>query len=433
MRRPSPTLLLLLTACACPPEPLREPALPAESTPLAWDWLERLWPGVPTPAAHEDSAPGFAITLTAFASRIEPIGEPVADLVELVTATQGPAFPGGSLALRAMRWQEGEAVQAFLHTSSLRPDHELQRRSQHHAVAAAGLAARLPLGPAQPELLAVAFADGVRIGLATKNGDLCLLAPNIAAGRAALLALPPATTDGETAAATSAPWLLLAIEVASNRDPAAVADARARATQAPLQPPPPAPLQQQLQLLGEAIGTNRRRPALLAVAVSLDAPWLTDLALAANDDELRRLVRALQAVPQLAELEPAVRDLHGRRSSLVALLELLRRNQTSPALYARTLQQLGAVALDPGALDLLLDEATDGPALDAGLLRENLRALAGRQAAMRLRATEWLAARGTTVPGYDPLGEASGRAAALAQFMVPGQPTAANANPEGPR
>lgn len=427
MRRHLP-FLLLLTACECPPPALAEPPLPSEPLPLSWPWLPLLWPVSATTATPAAAETVFAVTVTAFASRITPGGAPVGDLVTLVSATQGPAFPGGSLDLRALRWQTGEAVLAFLHGSSSRPDHELQRRSQHRAIVATDLAARLPLGEGQPELLAVAFADGVRFGLATRNGDLCLLAPAVPAGQTALLALPPLVDDAAapTPVAT-APWLLLAIAITPSHD-AATAAARELAQSTPAAPPAPAALAVQLRVLREAIGTNRRRPALLAVAGQLADPWLADAALAANDEELRRLSQAILQRPDLTALPAAERSLTSRRLWLAALQELLRRNQVSPALYARSLQLLGAVALDPGALDLLLDEAADSTALEHGLQRENLRALGDRHAAVRLRASDWLAARGTTVPGYDPLGDTDSRAAALAQFP-PRTPPAPSATP----
>lgn len=432
MRRYLP-FLLLWTACACPPPALAEPALPATPIPLAWPWLSLLWPAPASPATPAAVAAGFDVSVTAFASRIAPVGEPVADLVTLVTATQGAAFPGGSLDLRSLRWQEGEAVQAFLHSSAKRPDHELQRRSQHRALVAANLSARLPLDERQPDLLAVAFADGVRFALATPSGDLCLLAPTVTAGRAALLAMPPLAGDeAATAPPANAPWLLLAIEVTANADVAAIEAAQNLARQQTPPPPAPTALAIQLQILREAIGTGRRRPALLAVAKQLQTAWLTELALAANDEELRRLSSAILSIPDLATLAAEQRNLACRRQCLQILQTLLRRDQASPALYARSLQLLGALALDPGALDLLLDEAADSASMDQGLLRENLRALGDRHASVRLRASDWLAARGTTVPGYDPLGDASSRAAALAQFQPTAPPTTpATSSPAG--
>src|SRR6185369_16531324 len=96
-----------------------------------------------------------------------------------------------------------------------------------------------------------------------------------------------------------------------------------------------------------------------------------------------------------------------------ALLPRLERDELPGALQAALWRQLGALADDAGSLRLLLTAAADDAAFDAAVRDENLKALADGDAARRVRAHDWLQARGGAVPDFDPLAPPAQRRAAL--------------------
>jgi hypothetical protein len=206
----------------------------------------------------------------------------------------------------------------------------------------------------------------------------------------------------------------------AERDALAIADAAFAPHGAPFS----LTLTRQLEVARSSIGERNRLGALLALATRLDLSRCIDLLLAADEAVLIAITDALPDLDKPASGEQV--PWQAERAMWMATLSALQRGEASPALLACTRRQLGAAALDHATLQLLL-ETSDGPdAFAAGLRDENVTALDDPDAGTRLQAHAWLAARGASVPGYDPLADRDARREALRRHAArPKEPNGA--------
>lgn len=103
---------------------------------------------------------------------------------------------------------------------------------------------------------------------------------------------------------------------------------------------------------------------------------------------------------------------------LGSLLPRLDRDDLPPGLLAALRRQLGAGCDDTAELRRMLQQGTDCDAFTRALRDENLAALDDRSAAVRVRAHDWLATHGGSLPGFDPLGPAKERRAVLRRSLL---------------
>jgi hypothetical protein len=168
-----------------------------------------------------------------------------------------------------------------------------------------------------------------------------------------------------------------------------------------------------------------QRPALLYLAEATRAELLIELALVLDAQTLSELLQTLREhlAAQPGELAAADLGWALESASWRWLLELASADDARdtgdeprvPAvLRALLLERAGEAGRWPDlALDAL-DESGDAQALAARFERENLIFLEDADPAARVRAWDWLAARGLAPAGFDPLASSAERRAALA-------------------
>jgi len=136
-----------------------------------------------------------------------------------------------------------------------------------------------------------------------------------------------------------------------------------------------------------------------------------DLALAANDAQLAEFLAAIE-VPQLHATDDArIAALEKQAWRLVAAWDA--KDELPDELRAALLRRGGVVATDAGAMETLAKSAGGLKEMRARLVEENHLALESSSASMRVRAFDWLAARGLTPAGYEPLASSAERRKAL--------------------
>ncbi|MBK7878342.1 MAG: hypothetical protein IPJ77_22025 [Planctomycetes bacterium] len=193
-----------------------------------------------------------------------------------------------------------------------------------------------------------------------------------------------------------------------------------------------------------ALAPNRRA-ALVFLAGATRASFCGDLALVADDAALVELVDALTrdagSNDALAGDETAL-GWHLERGAWVFVEAKLGGDGAVPAeLSGLALRRAGEVARSSGAIEDLLATSRSARELEARFVEENLAYLEDVHPAARVRAFDWLAARGVAPEGYDPLGSREERARALERAaeekevrdgasLAPEEP---RANAEGPR
>lgn len=192
-------------------------------------------------------------------------------------------------------------------------------------------------------------------------------------------------------------------------------------------PPPPEALRRE----------EVRRPALLHLASAEGAALCADVALGGSDrlvaDVCSRVLTALSSSVLERDGPPPGLGWTLERSAGESLLaacfgedELaLSEAEAPPAALELLRRHTGGLALLPGSLQQAL-EVEDLAAWRARLAAENRDLLDEGWPTLRLRAWEWLNARGLAPPGYDPLGPPEAREAALEAALAAGrgQPTA---------
>lgn len=163
--------------------------------------------------------------------------------------------------------------------------------------------------------------------------------------------------------------------------------------------------------------TLERRRAVVFLGESAGAPLLVDLALTANDRELTALIDALigdTSAATTADATTAADDAwHFESRAWRFLTDQLDRGSIDDALRGMLLRVAGEAGRFPGAVAALLARANSKRDLDALLIEENFAMLGTSDPAARVRAYDWLAARGKAPPDFDPLADRDRRRAAL--------------------
>ncbi|MBM4061972.1 MAG: hypothetical protein FJ265_12885 [Planctomycetes bacterium] len=390
MRRLPP--LWLLAACAGAPVPLAEPPLAVAVHYERAGWLAGLM-GTAPGAAAPAGAPAPEIEVSVHSVTGEPPGPPVLDAAAWITGSDGAVFAGAAQALGDLRLLLGEPAAEKLRAAPGAPPHAHQRLHGSRATAVPGLATVLR-AQGLPDFVLTDAGGAVRFALRGPARELLVVADGLGAAGAAAVLFRRAPAAGR-------PGLAIALRRLGDADPATVAaaTAQAEARQATVDRPGAATLPRQFAQARAAVGERNRRPALLALAHRLQLEAVEDLLLAVDE---ATLVAITAALPD--PTPPGAPDLPWRvaREVWTASGAAAQRG-ASPGLHACLLRQLGALAHDPAAVELLLQTCADGVSFAAALRDGNLAALGDRRAAPRVRAHDWLAARGAAVPGFDPL------------------------------
>ncbi len=161
---------------------------------------------------------------------------------------------------------------------------------------------------------------------------------------------------------------------------------------------------------------GRRRAALLFLAAESGAELCADLALDAEEELLEAATVALaRQLPDAARLaaDGATLGWALERGCVQFLAERASTQPLEVELRAAVLRRTGELGRSPAAL---LDVALAARNLEdfrARVSAENRILLEDNHPAARVRAYDWLAARGEAPDGYDPLGDEPSREAAL--------------------
>jgi hypothetical protein len=193
-----------------------------------------------------------------------------------------------------------------------------------------------------------------------------------------------------------------------------------------------------------------RRAGLAYASGETGADICEDVALVADDSTLQSLAervvaRTSAAATQPAATQPAAKE--GARAALgwlldVASLDLMSSLQSSnklpPELVTVLVRHAGEAGRGAGAVEEALKGARSRAEFDARVQAENFVALEDNSPAVRVRAYDWLNARGRAPAGYDPLGPPRQRHVALekvweAMAASTGTPTTRPGNPGGDR
>ncbi len=158
-------------------------------------------------------------------------------------------------------------------------------------------------------------------------------------------------------------------------------------------------------------GPSTRRASLVFLGDQTGAEILPDLALAADDAVLARLVQQLGTPSTIPD-----RQALGWRLDLAAL-ELLRDMQSNPRfpreLNAVLLAHTGQAGRNASSMTEILSGLSGRDELHSRLAAENMQYLEDSSPAARIRAYDWLMARQKAPPGYDPLAAPRERREAL--------------------
>lgn len=161
---------------------------------------------------------------------------------------------------------------------------------------------------------------------------------------------------------------------------------------------------------------ERRRAALLFLATQARAELCGDVALSASDEALASFTERLaQDLPELAGLARDGATLGWTLECGAARFLAARAAEQplEPELSAAVLRRTGELGRSPAALAEVASRARSLAEFAASLATENRVLLEDSHPAARVRAYDWLAARGLAPKGYDPLGTLDQRRAAL--------------------
>ncbi len=177
---------------------------------------------------------------------------------------------------------------------------------------------------------------------------------------------------------------------------------------------------------------DRRRSALVYLAMQTGAPLTRDVALAADPPTLEQLsgeVRRVVTKPTGSTM-PGAEELGWAldRTTYQMLSVMLNKQQLPLELMGVLTSATGQVGRDAGSVDEVSSSMGSRAQFMARLQAENLISLEDSSLAARVRAYDWLAARNEAPPGYDPQGARKDRRDALEKFFA--SPTAA-ATPDG--
>jgi hypothetical protein len=205
---------------------------------------------------------------------------------------------------------------------------------------------------------------------------------------------------------------------------AAVADVRRQADAARGARPGAAPTsaawpeyQPALSLLDRA---DVRRRAMVYLAAQTGAELCQDIALTADDPTLQQLATEIRA-RAVAATGPFTSQSLGwmlDRTCLEWAVRLAGENRLPPEMAGMLSTYAGEAGRRAASLEEMLRSGIiSHDSLNARLISENLIYLDDSSPAARVRALEWLAARGRAPAGYDPLGPSRQRRDALERAM----------------
>jgi hypothetical protein len=175
--------------------------------------------------------------------------------------------------------------------------------------------------------------------------------------------------------------------------------------------------QRQIETALRALEDNaRQRSALLFLAAESGAELCADMALDADDELLKAAAAALAAqLPDAARLaaDGATLGWALERGCVRFLAERASTQPLEVELRAAVLRRTGELGRSPAALLDVALSARDLEDFRMRLIAENRILLEDNHPAARVRAYDWLAARGAAPDGFDPLATEGEREAAL--------------------
>ena len=163
---------------------------------------------------------------------------------------------------------------------------------------------------------------------------------------------------------------------------------------------------------------SSRRAALAFLARETEASLAEELALSADDAVLEALTKRLAVRWEQAIPVPAALGIELEREALGALAALDDAGSLPAEMRTLLTIHAGEAGRRAGSLQEALRGADSLAELRSILTAENTIYLEDSEAAARVRAFEWLEARGMAPAGYDPLASRESRRAALEAAMA---------------
>ncbi|HTL29440.1 MAG TPA: hypothetical protein VL282_09465, partial [Tepidisphaeraceae bacterium] len=161
--------------------------------------------------------------------------------------------------------------------------------------------------------------------------------------------------------------------------------------------------------------TSSRRASLVYLCRETKAPVCEDFALSASDADLSMFAPLVQkgmngpGAPRDEESLSWFLDA----TTLQFVGGLQTNNRLPPELLAMLLRHTGQVGMNSGSVAEMIAASRQRQDFDARVVAENIIYLEDGSPAARVRACEWLGARGKAPSGYDPLAPPRQRQAAL--------------------
>lgn len=160
---------------------------------------------------------------------------------------------------------------------------------------------------------------------------------------------------------------------------------------------------------------STRRPGLAWLARVSNAPLAGELALVADEEMLGQWWRRLEGRP--APAGPSEAGWLLEKAAYELLIEIRNEENLPLAAEGALAQQAGAAGRITTVLEDALAESGSLDELHRELTAENLILLRDADPAVRIRAYDWLQARGSAPEGFDPLGPPKQRRNALAASL----------------
>ncbi len=173
-----------------------------------------------------------------------------------------------------------------------------------------------------------------------------------------------------------------------------------------------------------------RRAALAFIARETQASLTEEVALSADDELLETLAARLADRWSAGHPTPTALAFELERETLTALAEMEDAGTLPPEMRTLLVLHAGEAGRRAASLEEALGSARSLEDLRSHLAAENAIYLEDNDPAARVRAFEWLAARGMAPHGYDPLAPAESRRAAL-EAALSEDATSAQTQPAG--
>ncbi len=162
-----------------------------------------------------------------------------------------------------------------------------------------------------------------------------------------------------------------------------------------------------------AYGENRRA-AIVYLASRTDARLAEQTAMAADDDFLNQFSLSIaDAIGRQDQWTPQQAGWQLDRIGFELLARTAMKKRLSPELTGVLITLAGEAGRSPAAMEQILANLSSRKDFDNRLIAENFIALEDSSPAARVRAYDWLKAHGRQPAGYDPLGDAKQRSAAI--------------------